>query len=131
MKDYHLLNGSNLAYIGDAYYELKIRTYLLSTGLTKTKDLQKASLALVSAKAHHQIYYKIHTLLNDEEKQIFKRGRNAQHSPRKNINLVEHAISSGFEAVIGYLYLKKDWPRLDFLITAAINASKDVNTDEK
>lgn len=129
MKDYHLLNGSNLAYIGDAYYELRIRTYLISLGITKTKELQKRSLAYVSAKAHHEIFEKIKNHLSEEELLIFKRGRNSSHSKRK-IDLTDHAISSGFEAVIGYLFLKEDRKRLDELINLAIASVKDVNDIE-
>ena len=69
----NLMNGSNLAYIGDAYYELRVREYLLSLGITKNKELRKISIGYVSANAHQIIYNKLATELNEEENQIFFR----------------------------------------------------------
>lgn len=112
-----LLNGSNLAYIGDAYYELRVRYHLLSKGITKSSALRKASIAYVSAAAHQNIYASIQEELNEEERQIFLRGRN--HAPkghRKNVDKGAYVISSGLEAVIGYLYLTGNKIRLDDLI---------------
>ncbi|MCM1260223.1 MAG: hypothetical protein NC182_04705 [Prevotella sp.] len=112
-----LLNGSNLAYIGDAYYELRVRYHLLSKGITKSAALRKASIAYVSATAHQKIYTSIQAELNEEEKQIFLRGRN--HAPkghRKNVDKAAYVISSGLEAIIGYLYLTGNQVRLDDLI---------------
>ena len=125
-KDYKLLNGSDLAYIGDAYVELKIREYLLSKGITKTKMLQNESIKYVSAHAHQLIFNKLSEHLTEEEIIIFKRGRNnAPHNRRKNLNFAEYGTSSGFEAIIGYLYLKADFARLDELIKMAINISEE------
>ena len=66
MKQYQLLNGSNLAYIGDAYYELKVREHLISKGITKSKELRKVSINFVSASAHQKIYEEIKDSLLDE-----------------------------------------------------------------
>ncbi len=118
-----LLNGANLAFIGDAYYELYIRKYCLNKGITNQKELHKECVKFVSAHAHALIYEKIseNNILNDMEKNIFKRGRNHHFkSNRKNINPIEYAISSGFESLIGYLYLKEDFSRLDDLLKFAI-----------
>ena len=105
---YNLLNGSNLSYIGDAYYELEIRKYLISKNITKNKDLIKLSVEFVSASAHAYIFENIKNELTEEEMSIFTRGRNAtSKGHRKNVNRLEHAISSGFEAIIGFLYLKE------------------------
>lgn len=121
-KNYHLLNGADLAYIGDAYYELEIRKYLLSCGITKNKDLKEKSVTFVSAYAHQIICNKLTDLFTEEEQSIFKRGRNgAPLNRRKNLNMQEYLVSSGFEAVIGYLYLKGDVLRLNFLINTAIS----------
>lgn len=112
-----LLNGSNLAYIGDAYYELRVRYHLLSKGITKSAILRKASIAYVSAAAHQKIYLAIQGEFSEEEKHIFLRGRN--HAPkgyRKNVDKGAYVISSGLEAVIGYLYLTGKKERLDDLI---------------
>lgn len=115
--NYNLLNGANLAYIGDAYYELMVRIHLLDKGITKNKDLRKISITYVSAESHKKIYEKISDKLTKEEKDIFLRGRNSAPSGhRKNVDRGAYVISSGLEAVIGYLYLKKDQNRLDEII---------------
>ena len=59
MEKFHLLNGSNLAFIGDAYYELRVRLYLIGEGITKDKELKEASIKYVSANAHFEIYERI------------------------------------------------------------------------
>ncbi len=121
-KNYHLLNGADLAYIGDAYYELEIRKYLLSQGITKNKELKEKSVTFVSAHAHQVICNVLLDELTEEEQTIFKRGRNgAPHNKRKNLNIQEYLVSSGFEAVIGYLYLKGESERLNLLIKKAIS----------
>ena len=115
--NYNLLNGSNLAYIGDAYYELMVRKHLLGKGITKNKDLRKISINYVSCASHKIIYDKISNQFTQEEKDIFLRGRNSAPSGhRKNVDRGAYVISSGLEAVIGYLYLKNDQQRLDELI---------------
>ena len=68
---YELLNGSNLSYIGDAYYELVIRKYLLDKNITKSKELRKISIEYVSASAHNKIYEGLKGELNEEEINIF------------------------------------------------------------
>ena len=121
-KDYPLMNGADLAYLGDAYYELQIRKYLLSKGITKNKELKEMSTKFVSAHAHKVICEKLLAFLSEEELAIYKRGRNgAPHNRRKNLDYTEYTISSGFEAVIGYLYLAGKETRLEEIITQAIH----------
>ena len=115
--NYELLNGSNLAYIGDAYYELCVRRHLIDKGITKNHELRKVSINYVSANAHKKIYDKLCDKLTEEEIKIFNRGRNnAPRGYRKNVDKGAYVISSGLEAVIGYLYLKGSKERLDSLI---------------
>lgn len=121
-KNTNLINGADLAYVGDAYYELRIRTYLLSKGITRSNELKQIGNKFVSAHAHQIICDKLLETLTESELNIFKRGRNgAPHNRRKNLNMAEYGTSSGFEAVIGYLYLKGEFERLDEIILAAIN----------
>lgn len=118
---YNLLNGSNLSYVGDAYYELEIRKYLLSKNITKNKELRKVSIEFVSASAHYYIFENIKDELTEEEMNVFTRGRNASTTGhRKNVDRKEHAVSSGYEAVLGYLYLKEDFIRLEYLLKKSI-----------
>lgn len=114
--DYEQMNGLSLAYIGDAIYEIKVRTHLVSTGLTKVNDLQKKSRHYVSAKAHAAIFNLMRDdhYLTEEELHYFKRGRNAKsYTKAKNTNVVAYRISTGIEAMVGYLYLSGQSERLD------------------
>ena len=118
---YNLLNGANLSYIGDAYYELEIRKYLIGKNITKNKELRKISIEFVSASAHAYIFENIKDELTEEEMNVFTRGRNASTTGhRKNVDRKEHAVSSGYEAVLGYLYLKEDFVRLEYLLKKSI-----------
>lgn len=122
MIEVELLNGSNLSYIGDGYFELVIRKHLLNKGITNSKKIHSEATKYVSSHAHSMIVNVLLNEFNEKELEIFKRGRNQKNqSRRKNIDLAEHAASSGFEAVIGYLYLKEENKRLDYLISKAIN----------
>lgn len=116
-----LLNGANLAFIGDAYINLYIREYLIKSDITNSKKLHNLCIKYLSAKGHDKIVKKISGELTEEEQNIFKRGRNYKYqSYRKNIDQTEYLNSSGFEAVIGYLYLKEDKERLEYLLKKAI-----------
>ena len=124
---YDLLNGANLAYIGDAYYELVIRKYLIDKGITKNKELKKHSLKFVSASAHERIYEKIKCELTEEEQKIFLRGRNnAPSSHRKNVDQASYVVSTGLEAVVGYLYLMNMQERLDYLMRLIIEKGEEI-----
>jgi ribonuclease-3 family protein len=131
MMKYELLNGNNLAYIGDAYYELYIRKYLLDKGITKSNDLRKASVKYVSASAHLAIVGKIFEALTEKEKEIFKRGRNNSSVLKsKSAKTYSHQQSSGFEAVIGYLYLMNQESRLFELLNKAIMIINEGESNE-
>lgn len=125
---YELLTGVNLAYIGDAYYELRIRKYLIDNKITKSQELKNLSVKYVSAHAHHLICNVLLEQLTDIEKSIFKRGRNgAHHNYRRNLDFNEYNDSTGFEAVIGYLYLLQDFERLDEIINLSIKIIEEDN----
>lgn len=118
---YELLTGANLAFIGDAYYELRIRQYLIENKITKSQELKNLSVKYVSAHAHHLICLELMDLLTEKEKIIFKRGRNgAHHNYRRNLDFNEYNDSTGFEAVIGYLFLMQENERLNEIINLSI-----------
>ena len=105
-----------MAFIGDAYYELYIREYLINKGITSLKKLHNESVKYVSRTSQAKI---INLLMDDlfiEELDIFKRGRNYNYKDKTS----EYINASGFEALIGYLYLKKDNLRLDFFMNKII-----------
>ena len=101
-----------LAHVGDAYFHLYVRTRLLHVthNITKLHDL---SAQIVSAAAQAKTYRAIENFLTDDERDIFRRGRNAKsHAPRK-ATVAEYHASTGFEALLGELYLRKNFARLD------------------
>ena len=103
------INIISLAYLGDAVYELYIREYLLKKGIAKVEDLMKESIKYVSAKNQTRILKELinNNILTNEEKDIVNRGRNyKRRSHPKNTDIITYKISSGFEALIGYLYLE-------------------------
>lgn len=117
---YEQMNGLSLAYIGDAIYELEVRQHLLSLGLTKVNDLQKRSKHYVSAKAHAALFDLMITdnVLTDIELSHFKRGRNAKsHTKAKNTDVVSYRVSTGVEALFGFLYLSQQHDRIQSLMT--------------
>lgn len=122
-------SGLTLAYIGDAVYELKVREYLLSSGITKVNNLhQEAITKYTSAQAQSKIINFLMDKLSEEEIEYFKRGRNTggTHHP-KNSSLKEYRLATGFESLIGALYLEKNYERLDEIINLSIvfsNAEK-------
>lgn len=122
-----LLNGLSLAYIGDAIYELMIREYIINQGVSKVNNLHKKVIKYTSGNSQAIIihYFLENNILTEEELLIYKRGRNSHiKSARKNIDLSSYLDATGFEALIGYLYLKKATDRLDELINLAIELMK-------
>lgn len=107
------------AYIGDAYFHLYVRTRLLQ--ITKKIDkLHDLSAKIVSATFQADAYKKIEKYLTDDEKDIFRRGRNAKsHAPRV-ATVAEYHASTGFESLLGELYLKKNFARLDEICELAL-----------
>lgn len=101
------------AYIGDCVYELYIRTKLVNETKLKPHELHIKAIGYVKAKAQAEILKNIYDKLTEEEKDIVRRGRNAEnHHLPKNANVQEYMYSTAFEALIGYLYLTKQNKRL-------------------
>ncbi|MCQ2537287.1 MAG: ribonuclease III [Lachnospiraceae bacterium] len=103
----------DLAYIGDCVYELAIRTNLISQGATSVDKLNKKASNLAKAGTQSKMITNIQDRLTEEEITIFKRGRNAKvNTAAKNASLGDYHRATGFEALIGYLYLKKNYERM-------------------
>lgn len=116
-----LLNGTTLAYIGDAVYEVIIREALLKKGYQKVDHLHKEAIKYTSAVGQKQALEMIREFLSEEEELIFKRGRNASTDRKaKNASLADYQAATGFEAIIGFLYLEKREQRLQELIQKII-----------
>ena len=98
-----------LAYLGDAIYEVYIREYLIKQNIVKVDNLQKEAIKYVSAKAQAKIINDLieNNILTEEELEIFYRARNHKGTRHpKNTDIVTYKHSTGFEAIIGYLYLE-------------------------
>lgn len=123
VEDVKQLNALALAYMGDAVLEQKVREHLLLSGRSKPNRLHKEATSYVSAKAQSMIVYRLieENYLVEEEIAVFKRGRNAKSgSVPKNTDVQTYRNSSGFEAILGYLYLTKQHTRLYNIIDYAI-----------
>ena len=114
--DVNLINVITLAYLGDAIYEVYVREYLIKNGIAKVEELQKEAVKYVSAKSQCKIlsYLIDNNLLTNNELDIVKRGRNYKRTSHpKNTDIITYKMSSGFEALIGYLYLNNEKDRLN------------------
>lgn len=95
-----------LAYIGDSIYDIIIRTIALSKGNAPVNRLHRECSSFVKAPAQMDMYHAIEDILTEEEIHIYKRGRNAKsYTSAKNATITEYRIATGFEALLGYLYL--------------------------
>lgn len=109
------------AYVGDAVYEMIVRTHLVNTTRLKPHKLHIEAIKYVKADAQSKILKNIYEELTEDEKDIVRRGRNAEnHHLPKNATLEEYSGSTAFEALIGYLYLTKQDERLKEIITKII-----------
>lgn len=121
-----MLNPLQLALIGDGVFEVFIRNYILmkNTSLSANKIHVKA-IGYVKAKSQSYIMHEVEVLLTEEEEAIYKRGRNAK-SPTipKNADVRDYRMATGFEALIGYLYLIGNKERLEFILNKSIEIIK-------
>ena len=115
------LNPLVLAYIGDGVHTLYVRTKEMRQTSGKADKLHRLVTDQVKASAQAQSLNNIKDLLTEEEEAIFLRARNShQHSMAKNASVADYKIATGFEAVIGYLYLTGKNERLEYLLSEAI-----------
>lgn len=106
-----------LAYIGDAIYDLIIRTVIVENGNAPVNKLHKQVSKLVQATAQAELYHSIQDQLTQEEMTVYKRGRNAKSfTSAKNAGIVEYRTATGLEALMGYLYLTDQTDRITQLI---------------
>ena len=112
-EEVELMSPLTWAYIGDAVYELYIRNKLINETNLKPHKLHIEAIKFVKAKSQAELLQKIYGKLTDNEKDIVRRGRNAEnHHLPKNSNVQEYMYATAFEALIGYLYLTKQNERI-------------------
>lgn len=111
-----------LAYLGDTVYESYIREHLIRQNINrKVNDLHKSAIQYSKAKAQATIIHELQDELTEEEMRIFKRGRNQKpHTSPKNADIIDYKCATGFEALIGYLYLSEDRERLEYIVQKSI-----------
>ena len=110
-----------LAYIGDGIYDLVIRTILVKKANCQVNRLHRKASTLVKAAAQSGMMEVIEPLLTEEEKAVYKRGRNAHSATMaKHATMADYRRATGFEALMGYLYLNEDFSRMLELIRAGL-----------
>lgn len=110
-----------LAYIGDAIYDLVIRTIVVERGNTSPNKLHQKTVRYVSARVQSKLIDGLLEELTQEEQEIYKRGRNAKsYTTAKNASVMEYRKATGLEALCGYLYLQGRQERLLCLIKRSI-----------
>ncbi|MBO5228820.1 MAG: ribonuclease III [Lachnospiraceae bacterium] len=106
-----------LAYIGDAIYEVVVRTHVVSKGNMPVNKLHGISSNLVKAETQAKLVKLLDELLTEEEKHVVKRGCNSKpYTKAKNATMTDYLTATGFEALMGYLYLKNDMDRIIYLV---------------
>ena len=110
-----------LAYIGDGIYDLIIRSLVVAKGNTRASELHKRTSQIVKAKTQADMAEILLPMLTEEEADIYRRGRNAK-SPTmaKNATMSDYRKATGFEALMGYLYVKDELPRMVELVKVGI-----------
>lgn len=123
-QDIRAYSPLTLAYVGDGIYDLIIRTVAVERANRRVNDLNKITVQYVKAPAQAKIVEALQPFLTEEEMEIYRRGRNAKpHSSAKNASQSEYHKATGFEALIGYLYLTGSMDRLLELVKVGIEAA--------
>jgi ribonuclease-3 family protein len=119
IKEYSPLT---LAFIGDGIYDLIIRTLIVNKGNKQVQKLHLETSALVQASTQSKMMRCLQEILTEEEHAVYKRGRNAKSvSPAKNQSVTDYRRATGFEALLGYLYLDDKMDRVMYLIKEGLN----------
>ena len=117
----NMMSPLTWAYVGDAVYELYIRTHLVNKTNLKPHELHIEAIKYVKAQSQAQALKKIEVNLTEKEKEIVRRGRNTEnHHGAKNASVQDYMYSTAFEALIGYLYLTNQEKRIKELVEMII-----------
>lgn len=120
-KDIRSYSPLALAYIGDAIYDLVIRTIVVERGNAPANSLHKKTVQYVNARVQAKMIDALETELNEEEMAVYHRGRNAKsYTAAKNASIIEYRKATGLEALCGYLYLQGKQERMLKLIKMAL-----------
>lgn len=110
-----------LAYLGDAVYELVIRTRVVNRGNTQVNKMHRMTAGLVKAEAQAKMYMLLEEELTEEEQAVYRRGRNAKSATMaKHATMRNYRMATGFEALMGWLYLNGRLERLTELVSLGL-----------
>ncbi|MFR1691264.1 MAG: Mini-ribonuclease 3 [Coprococcus phoceensis] len=124
--DVHSYSPLTLAYIGDSIYDLIIKSLVINEGNRQVNKLHKETSMYVQASTQSLMMRAMQEELTEEEHAVYKRGRNAKSvSPAKNQSITDYRRATGFEALLGYLYLKKEWKRMLDLVKIGLDSLKE------
>ena len=112
-----------LAYIGDSIYDLVIKTWVIEQGNMQVNKLNKKTSSIVKAESQSAMIGVIEPMLSEHEEAVYKRGRNAQsYTSAKNASIGDYRRATGFEALMGYLYLSGQYERMMELVKAGLES---------
>lgn len=121
-RDARMMSPLQLAYLGDAVYELLVRTSLVNKKNVSVNELHKEAVKYVKAEAQAKIVFSMENKLTEDEWAMVKRGRNAKSSSvPKNANLSDYKYATGFETLIGFLYITGNIERIMQLFNEIID----------
>lgn len=134
-EDIRSYSPLTLAYIGDGIYDIIIRTILVEKGNAQVNKLHRKASGYVKAQAQKELYHAVEEELSEEERSVFKRGRNANSATTaKNASISDYRAATGLEALFGYLYLSGKTERIFELVRRGIpelSGEKTGDTPEK
>ena len=117
-----------LAYIGDSIYDLFVRTMILGKGNRHVTQMHRDSVHFVKAHSQAVSAYEIESILTEDEMRVLKWGRNAKsNTTPKNADVTDYRMATGFETLIGYLYLSGENERLSHLMYKAYEAAQKLD----
>lgn len=112
-----------LAYIGDCIFDLIIKNLVVRQGNKQVQKLHKETSQFVQAQTQSRMMRKMQEHLTEEEHGVYRRGRNSKTvTPAKNQTITDYRRATGFEALLGYLYLKQDYKRLLDLVKIGLDS---------
>ncbi|MEA4898176.1 Mini-ribonuclease 3 [Bacillota bacterium Meth-B3] len=121
------LPGSlELAYLGDALYDLYVRARLVARG-GRVAALHREATSIVCAHAQAEAFDRVEPMLTDDERTVSRRARNARQTPSKNADAAEYHCATALEALLGYLYVTGQFVRLTQIIERALDGAAKEN----
>jgi len=126
-KDIKTISPLVFAYVGDSVYDLIIKSILVARGNIPVNNLHKKASSLVKAEAQVRMYNAVKDILDEDEQSVLRRGRNAKsYTTAKNATKIDYRMATGYEALIGYLYMEDKIERIYQLVSVGL---KEVEED--